>query len=125
MLSSRTTPSALAVRIAVGVCCALTLAGCSNDDTARNPKTPPETQSVKTTGAVPPGNLSDVPLAAPREILPHLPEREPPRYHQVQRGETLSKLAQRYATTAQAIAKGNGILINDILHPGDYLLIPR
>jgi LysM repeat protein len=42
----------------------------------------------------------------------------------VQRNDTLNKIGARYGVTAQQIAQANGLLITDILHVGQVLLIP-
>jgi LysM repeat protein len=45
-------------------------------------------------------------------------------WHTVQRGETLSSIAQRYGTTSQAIAKANGIVNPNQIYAGQKLKIP-
>ena len=42
----------------------------------------------------------------------------------VQQGDTLNLIAQRFGTTAQAIADANGIETTDIIDPGQVLIIP-
>jgi LysM repeat protein len=42
----------------------------------------------------------------------------------VQSGDTLNGIAQRFGTTAAAIAAANGINVNDTIDPGDVLIIP-
>ena len=42
----------------------------------------------------------------------------------VQQGDTLNLIAQRFGTTAQAIADANGIKTTDIIDPGQVLIIP-
>ena len=42
----------------------------------------------------------------------------------VQEGDTLNEIAQRFGTTAQAIAAANGISVSDIIDPGQVLIIP-
>ncbi|MBU1676897.1 LysM peptidoglycan-binding domain-containing protein [bacterium] len=46
------------------------------------------------------------------------------RRHTVQRGETLSAVAERYGTSVTDIAELNGIRQVALIHPGDKLLIP-
>ena len=46
------------------------------------------------------------------------------RIYIVRSGDTLSLIAQRYGTTAKAIANANGININDTLNIGQRLIIP-
>jgi LysM repeat protein len=45
-------------------------------------------------------------------------------YHTVQRGETLSSIAQRYGTTWQAIANANGLVNPNQIYVGQKLKIP-
>ena len=70
---------------------------------------------------VPPGTAET--LAAE---LPRLPESERVYWqqHRVRRGETLSGIGSRYATSAQAIAQANGIALRGTIHPGQMLVIP-
>jgi hypothetical protein len=42
----------------------------------------------------------------------------------VQQGDTLNLIAQRFGTTAQAIADASGIRVTDTINPGDVLIIP-
>lgn len=61
-----------------------------------------------------------------RAALPRIPEDQRvlwPR-HRVRRGETLSHIADRYRSSAAAIAAANGISLRSLIHPGDVLLIP-
>lgn len=44
--------------------------------------------------------------------------------YRVRRGDTLSGIASRYGTTAQAIARASGISVRTVLHPGDRLQVP-
>ena len=46
------------------------------------------------------------------------------RRHRVETGETLSSLAKKYHVTAPAIAAANSLGRNDVLSPGDKLIIP-
>src|SRR6266704_3007749 len=46
------------------------------------------------------------------------------RRHRVEAGETLSSLAKKYHVTAPAIAAANSLGRNDVLSPGDKLIIP-
>lgn len=61
-----------------------------------------------------------------RAALPRLPEDQRvlwPRYR-VRRGDTLSGIAARYASSATAIAAVNGISLRKFIHPGQVLLVP-
>lgn len=44
--------------------------------------------------------------------------------YKVVKGDNLTKIAKRYGTTPQEIAKLNGMNLNDIIYPGDLLKIP-
>ena len=46
------------------------------------------------------------------------------RRHRVEAGETLTSLARKYHVTAPAIAAANNLSKNDVLTPGDKLIIP-
>lgn len=46
------------------------------------------------------------------------------RRHRVEAGETLTSLAKKYKVTAPAIAAANNLNHNDVLTPGDKLIIP-
>lgn len=46
------------------------------------------------------------------------------RTHVVQRGQTLSGIAQRYATTVTALCRANHIAPNSVIRPGQTLVIP-
>jgi membrane-bound lytic murein transglycosylase D len=46
------------------------------------------------------------------------------RRHRVEAGETLTSLAKKYRVTAPAIAAANSLGRNDVLSPGDKLIIP-
>jgi membrane-bound lytic murein transglycosylase D len=60
--------------------------------------------------------------------LDRIPSYSPPKseygYHQVRRGDTLSKLAARYRTSVRAIASANRIRTNSVIHVGQRLKIP-
>jgi membrane-bound lytic murein transglycosylase D len=62
-----------------------------------------------------------------RAALPEIPEAKRVLWarHQVRRGETLSRIAARYDTSAQAIAQANGISVRTLIHPGQVLVIPQ
>jgi LysM repeat protein len=42
----------------------------------------------------------------------------------VEQGDTLNLIAQRFGTTAQAIADANGMSVTDTINPGEVLIIP-
>jgi membrane-bound lytic murein transglycosylase D len=62
-----------------------------------------------------------------RAALPEIPEAKRVLWarHQVRRGETLSRIAARYDTSAQAVAQANGISVRTLIHPGQVLVIPQ
>jgi murein DD-endopeptidase MepM/ murein hydrolase activator NlpD len=53
------------------------------------------------------------------------PHQEPTTVYVVQLDDTLSAIALRYETTAQALAQANGIENPDLIHPGQRLVIPK
>ena len=62
-----------------------------------------------------------------RAALPGIPEAKRVLWarHEVRRGETLSRIAARYDTSAQAVAQANGISVRTLIHPGQTLVIPQ
>jgi LysM repeat protein len=64
---------------------------------------------------------SSDPTKTPR---PESPAPTPVTY-EVQPGDTLSEIAQRFDTTAEAMAEANDIEDPDLIFPGDILRIPR
>ena len=62
-----------------------------------------------------------------RAALPEIPEAKRVLWarHEVRRGETLSRIAARYDTSAQAVAQANGISLRTMIHPGQTLVIPQ
>jgi LysM repeat protein len=62
-----------------------------------------------------------------RAALPEIPEAKRVLWarHEVRRGETLSRIAARYDTSASAIAQANGISTRTLIHPGQALVIPQ
>ncbi len=81
--------------------------------------TPPDSPDFQL--YVPPGTAETLAVE-----LPKLPEAERVYWqqHRVRRGETLSHIARRYETSAQAIAQANGFGLRSLIHPGQVLLIP-
>lgn len=71
---------------------------------------------------VPPGMGASL-----RAALPGLPEARRVQFaqHRVRRGDTLSRIAARYDTSASAIAQANGLSIRSLLRVGDTLVIPQ
>lgn len=62
-----------------------------------------------------------------RAELSNLPEAKRAQWaqHRVRRGETLSRIAARYDTSASAIAQANGLSVRSLLRVGDTLVIPQ
>jgi len=60
------------------------------------------------------------------EVIHNLPKFMPPEYpiHTVRPGETLSQIARKYGTSAQAIARLNGLPNSYLIYPGQRLRIP-
>ncbi len=46
------------------------------------------------------------------------------RRHRVRRGETLSQIAERYGTSAYAVAQANRLSLRSLIYPGQSLVIP-
>jgi len=66
--------------------------------------------------------LLSVPLTSPALAVSRRPDA--PIVHIVRPGDTLGELAQRYATSVEAIAAANAIVNPDLIHVGERLLIP-
>ena len=64
-----------------------------------------------------------LPTPTPSATATPLPSPTPAKYV-VQRGDTLSEIAQRYGTTVEAIAKANAIADASFIRVGQELLIP-
>jgi len=62
-----------------------------------------------------------------RAELSNLPEAKRTQWaqHRVRRGETLSRIAAKYDTSASAIAQANGLSVRSLLRVGDTLVIPQ
>jgi len=60
------------------------------------------------------------------QAISNLPKFMPPEYpvHTVRPGETLSQIARKYGTSAQAIARLNGLQNSYLIYPGQRLRIP-
>jgi membrane-bound lytic murein transglycosylase D len=78
---------------------------------------------IETTTDVPPSTPQPMAQAAAEAAPPTAPETELPTVHTVRRGETLTSIAERYGTTAHAIARTNGRNVRQVLHVGDRLKI--
>ncbi len=117
-----TTPQAIASRNRIGVRSTirvgqtLTVVPGVRSVTAQASSAP-----VETTNDAPPS--AAVAQAAREAAPPTAPETELPTVHTVRRGETLTSIAGRYGTTAQAIARTNGRNVRQVLHVGDRLKI--
>ena len=79
--------------------------------------TPPSASLAPASAVV---SASVVPASVPPDVTPAPSQTT----YIVQEGDTLNLIAQRFGTTAQAIAAANGISTSDIIDPGDVLIIP-
>lgn len=82
---------------------------------------PPNAISGPATQVVPEGELQHIPL----EKVYAPTSRDEAQYHEVQSGDTLSTIARRYGTTANAIERANGLGTSAPLVPGQQLFIPK
>lgn len=82
---------------------------------------------------VTPSNRSEYTLRVPEggggkflAALDAIPPQDRVRFvtHTVRRGDTLSHIARRYATSAGAVAEANRIGLRTLIHPGQILTIP-
>jgi LysM repeat protein len=87
---------------------------------------PSPSPSASAEASVPPAN-SEAPASA-SAVASSAPPAEisapPQTTYVVQQGDTLNLIAQRFGTTAQAIADASGIQVTDTINPGDVLIIP-
>lgn len=68
-------------------------------------------------------SASTAPSPTPPPVVTPTPAPTPQTYI-VQSGDTLNEIAQRFGTTAQAIADASGIEVSDPISPGQVLIIP-
>ncbi len=73
---------------------------------------------------LPPHAQLDAPAPQPREDRPARPVPEDGVHHEVQPGEALSVIAQKYGVAVQAIVKANDLRSADKIMAGQKLLIP-
>ena len=98
------------------------------------PSTESQTPSASPSAVASPpasGSSSVAPAStgpSPSVVAASIPPAETPapsqRTYVVQQGDTLNLIAQRFGTTAQAIADASGIRVTDTINPGDVLIIP-
>jgi LysM repeat protein len=74
-----------------------------------------------------PSRTDPTPTASPEPTKTPRPESPAPTpvTYEVQPGDTLSEIAQRFDTTVEALAEANDIEDPDVIFPGDTLRIPR
>lgn len=94
-------------------------------------KAPPSLTATQAPAAAPAATAAPTVATAPAATQP--PGAQPPvataapgagRVHTVERGDTLTKIAQRYGTTVEAIVAANGIKDRSRISVGDKLKIP-
>lgn len=68
---------------------------------------------------------SGTPQVSAEQILPSVPEPREDYYHEVRAGETLSRIAKQYDSSAEELAKVNGLGAPDRLEPGQLIYIPE
>ena len=94
--------------------------------TASETPSPSPSMTASPEASVPPPS-SEAPASA-SAIATSTPSAEasapPQTTYVVQEGDTLNEIAQRFGTTAQAIADASGIEVTDTINPGDVLIIP-
>ena len=75
----------------------------------------------------PPATNDPAPTASPEPTkTPRRGDPAPtPVTYEVQHGDTLLEIAQRFDTTVKALAEANDIEDPDVIFPGDVLKIPR
>lgn len=125
-----TRPAVLVAAVAVVVIGLLILSsvfgildGAPGDDSP-SPSASPSTSPSPSASVAP---ASSGPSAAASVAASLAPVVTPPPAQQtyvVQQGDTLNLIAQRFGTTAQAIADASGIRVTDTINPGDVLIIP-
>jgi LysM repeat protein len=132
--SSRLTrPAILIAAIALAVVALLvvsSISGILGGAAASSTPTPTAVPSPSTSAAAPSPSASVA--ASPSAVAPTTtPLAKPtptptpaPRTYVVQEGDTLNEIAQRFGTTAQAIADASGIKVTDTINPGQVLIIP-
>jgi LysM domain len=95
------------------------------------PSPTPSPTLTPTLTPLPTRTASPTPTIVPTPTLEPTPAPTPSptpaptvRTYRVQAGDTLSTIAARFGTTAQAIANANGIALNSIINIGQVLIIP-
>jgi LysM repeat protein len=117
--------AALALAV-VGLLVFSSLFGILNGGPATESETasPSPSPSASAEASVPPAS-SEASASAVASSAPPAEISAPPQTtYVVQQGDTLNLIAQRFGTTAQAIADASGIRVTDTINPGDVLIIP-
>ncbi|GEM_PF-451552 len=100
--------------------------------------TPTQPSAAETTSASPttptwpapavfPRLSPTVPTVTPMPTLTPTPTLTPaptPIRHKIAAGESLALIADKYGSTAKEIAEANGMTVNDMIYPGQELVIP-
>lgn len=94
--------------------------------TAASPTPSPSVTASATPTAEPTATATEPPPSiAPTAVPTAVPTPAPtPRTYRVQLGDTLSTIAAKFKTTAQAIADANGITVSTVINVGQLLIIP-
>ena len=88
---------------------------------------PTPTPSPSVAPSVPPSlapSLGETSTAGSPSLAPVATPGPAQTTYTVQQGDTLNDIAQRFGTTAQAIADANGMKVTDTINPGETLIIP-
>ena len=100
------------------------LGGAPGDDSP-TPSPSPSPSATPSPSLAPSAGVPAASASAPVASLPPVETPAPSQQtYIVQQGDTLNLIAQRFGTTAQAIADASGIQVTDTINPGDILVIP-
>lgn len=94
------------------------------DDSPTASPSPSASTSTTPSASLAPASVGASASLAPASVPPEATPAPSQTTYVVQQGDTLNDIAQRFGTTAQAIASANGIGVNDVIDPGDVLIIP-
>jgi len=106
-----------ALRLTTAVLLAALAAGCGDDE-------PPATETPSPTVTTPAASPTPPPPPPPATETASPTPTAAGETYEVQPGDSLSAIAQRFNTTVEALVEANGITDPDQLFPGDQLTIP-